>query len=39
MIHSNWDFEDASSIYNQALLELVYEAASIHREFHEHSEV
>ena len=38
-IHSNWTFEDASAIYNQRLLELVYEAASIHREFHETSEV
>ena len=38
-IHSNWTFEDASAIYNQPLLELVYEAASIHREFHETSEV
>ena len=38
-IHSNWTFEDASAIYNQPLLELVYEAASIHRELHETSEV
>ena len=38
-IHSNWTFVDASAIYNQPLLELVYEAASIHREFHETSEV
>ena len=38
-IHSNWTFEDASAIYNQPLLELAYEAASIHREFHETSEV
>ena len=38
-IHSNWTFEDASAIYNQPLLELAYEAASIHREFHEPNEV
>ena len=38
-IHSNWTFEDASAIYHQPLLELAYEAASIHREFHETSEV
>jgi biotin synthase len=38
-IHSNWDFEDASAIYNKPLLELVYDVASIHREFHEANEV
>ena len=38
-IHSDWNFEDAAKIYNLPLLELVYEASTIHREFHEPNEV
>ena len=38
-IHSDWTFEDAAKIYNLPLLELVYEASTIHREFHEPNEV
>mgnify|MGYP000991854873 FL=1 len=38
-IRSDWNFEDASTIYNQPLLTLVYEASCIHREYHNPNEV
>ena len=38
-IRSDWNFEDASAIYNQPLLTLVYEASRIHRDYHEPNEV
>ena len=38
-VRSDWSFEDASTIYNQPLLELVYKASDIHHEFHEPNEV
>ena len=38
-VRSDWSFEDASTIYNQPLLELVYKASAIHHEFHEPNEV
>ena len=38
-IHSDWTFENAAIIYYQPLLELVYKASIIHREYHEPNEV
>jgi biotin synthase len=39
MIRNNWTLEEIKSIYNTPLLELVYRAASIHREFNDTGEV
>lgn len=39
MIRNNWTLEEIKSIYNSPLLELVYRAASIHREFNDTGEV
>ena len=38
-IRSDWNFAEASKIYNQPLLTLAYEASRIHREYHEPNEV
>ncbi len=38
-IRSDWNLEEAQSIYNKPLLELVYEAATMHRKYHNPSEV
>lgn len=38
-IRNNWTREEISSIYNTPVLELIYKAASIHREFHDPTEV
>ncbi|MBC8311401.1 MAG: biotin synthase BioB [Candidatus Marinimicrobia bacterium] len=38
-IRSDWTFEDASKIYHQPLLELIYKGATVHRQFHEADEV
>jgi biotin synthase len=38
-IRNNWTREEISAIYNTPVLELIYKAASVHREFHDPSEV
>lgn len=38
-IHNNWSIEDIQNIYNSPLLELVFKAASVHREFNDTAEV
>ncbi|MEZ4754358.1 MAG: biotin synthase BioB [Bdellovibrionota bacterium] len=38
-IKNNWTREEVSSLYNQSLLDLIYQAATIHREHHDPSEV
>ena len=39
MIRHNWTKEEISSIYHRPLLELIYEAATIHRNNNDYSEV
>lgn len=39
LIRNDWTKEEIKSIYNKPLLELIYDAASIHRKFHDGSEV
>lgn len=39
VIRNNWTREEISEIYNMPVLELVYKAATVHREFHETGEV
>lgn len=39
MIKNNWTFHEIKEIYNQPLLELVYQAATVHRKYNESSEV
>jgi biotin synthase len=38
-IRSNWTIEEIEAIYHQPLLELVYQAATVHRNFHKADEV
>lgn len=38
-IRNNWTKEEIAAIYNRPLLELIYDAATIHREFHATGEV
>lgn len=38
-IRNNWSREEASEIYNSPLLDLVYRAATVHRQFHDPQEV
>jgi biotin synthase len=38
-IRNNWTREEIAEIYNTPVLELIYKAASTHREFHEPGEV
>jgi biotin synthase len=38
-IKTNWTIEEISAIYHQPLLDLIYEAASIHRENKDYAEV
>jgi len=38
-IRHNWNIEEIKEIYNQPLLELMYRAATVHREYHETGEV
>jgi len=38
-IRNNWTKEEIASIYNKPILSLIYEAASIHRQFHDPQEV
>jgi biotin synthase len=39
LIRSDWTFAEVKNIYNKPLLDLVYKAASVHREFHSADEV
>ncbi|HEV8083487.1 MAG TPA: biotin synthase BioB, partial [Chitinophagaceae bacterium] len=39
MIKNNWTKEEISEIYNSPLLELIFKAATIHREYHATGEV
>lgn len=39
VVKNDWTKEEISEIYNTPLLELIYEAQTIHREFHETGEV
>jgi biotin synthase len=39
MIRNNWTIEEVQAIYEQPLLELVFQAASIHRQFHNADQV
>jgi biotin synthase len=38
-IRNNWTREEIASIYNSSILELVYQAATVHRAFHDPAEV
>jgi biotin synthase len=38
-LRNDWTKEEISAIYHKPLMELVYEAATIHRQFHDASEV
>lgn len=38
-IRNNWTREEISAIYNKPVLELVYEAATVHRQYHDSQEV
>ncbi len=39
MVRNNWTKEEISEIYNSPLLELIYKAATLHREYHATGEV
>jgi len=39
VIRNNWTREEISEIYNTPVLELIYQAASVHRQFHDAQEV
>lgn len=39
MIRNNWTKEEITAIYNKPVLELVYEAATVHRKYHTTGEV
>lgn len=39
MIRNNWTKEEISAIYNSPLLELIFKAATVHREYHATAEV
>src|ERR1051325_2471208 len=39
MIRNNWQKSEISEIYNSPLLELIYRAATIHRDYHATAEV
>ncbi|MGM0507364.1 MAG: biotin synthase BioB [Bacteroidota bacterium] len=38
-IRTDWTLEEIESIYNKPLLELIYEAATVHRQWHETGEI
>jgi len=38
-IRNDWTREEIASIYNKSILNLIYEAATVHREFHDAQEV
>ena len=39
MIRNNWTQEEITELYNTPLMELIYKAATVHREYHETGEV
>jgi biotin synthase len=39
LIRNNWTKQEIEAIYNRPVLELIYDAATVHRQFHEASEV
>ena len=39
VIRNNWTREEISEIYNQPILNLIYQGATVHREFHDAQEV
>ncbi len=39
VIRNDWSEEEISEIYNTPLMELIYKAATVHREYHETGEV
>src|SRR5258708_6553701 len=39
MIRNNWNIEEINNIYHTPLLDLIYRAATIHREYNETGEV
>ena len=39
MIRNNWTLEEVTEIYNKPLLDLIFDAAKIHRQFNETAEV
>ncbi len=39
MIRNNWTQEEITELYNTPLMELIYNAATVHREYHETGEV
>ncbi len=38
-VRNNWSREEISAIFNEPVLELIYRAATVHREYHDASEV
>jgi biotin synthase len=38
-IRNNWTREEITSLFNQPILDLIYQAATVHREFHDPQEV
>ena len=38
-IRNNWTFSEIQEIYHQPLLELMYQAATVHRNFNQTGEV
>jgi biotin synthase len=39
MIRTNWTKEEISEIYNRPVLDLIYQASTVHRQYHESQEV
>src|SRR6478609_2976812 len=38
-IRNNWTREEITAIFNQPILDLIYQAATVHRQFHDPQEV
>ena len=39
MIRTNWTRKEVEEIFNQPFLDLVYQAATVHRQYHDPNEV
>ena len=39
MIRNNWTLSEVQDLYNTSLLELIYRAATVHREYNDTAEV
>ncbi len=39
MIRNNWTLEEISTLYHQPILDLVYQAATVHRSYHDANEI